>query len=264
MINDLVVNIKDADLFLGGKQILFNVNWRVRHGEHWFILGPNGAGKTTLTRMILVYIWPKYGSEISILGNTYGKCDLFHVRKKIAWISPYLLKWTSNSKWTVQDVVISGVDSTVGLYRKATDDEIEKTKKFLTALDALKLERKSFLDLSSGEQVKVLIARALMSEAKIMILDEACVHLDLKSREHLLDMLKNLTQSKESPSIIFVTQRIEDIIPEFNKGMMLKNGKVLAIGNRDDILKVNNIENLFEMNVELVKTKRNRYWPIVK
>ncbi|MCP4178489.1 MAG: ATP-binding cassette domain-containing protein [bacterium] len=262
--NDLVINIKDANLFLGRKQVLFNINWSIKQGEHWFILGPNGAGKTTLTRMILGYIWPKYGSEISILGNTYGKCDLFQVRKKIAWISPYLLKWTSNSKWTVQDVVISGVDSTIGLYRKATYDEVEKARKFLSVLDALKLIEKSFLDLSSGEQVKVLIARALMSEAKIMILDEACVHLDLKSREHLLEMLKNLAQSKNSPTIIFVTQRIEDIIPVFNKGMMVKNGKVLAIGNRDDILKVNNIENLFEMNVELVKTKRNRYWPIVK
>jgi len=177
---------------------------------------------------------------------------------------PYLLKWTSNSKWTVQDVIISGVDSTIGLYRKATDYEINKSSKLLSILGALKLIEKSFLDLSSGEQVKVLIARALMSEAEIMILDEACVHLDLKSREHLLDMLEDLTKSKDSPTIIFVTQRIEDIIPVFNKGMMLKNGKILAIGNRDDILTENNIENLFNMSVELVKTERNRYWPIVK
>ncbi len=263
---NLAVDIKNADLFIGEKQVLFNINWQIEKGEHWFILGSNGAGKTTLTRMMLGYIWPRYGAEISVLGKTFGKCDLCQLRKRITWISPYLVSWTSNSKWSVQKVVISGVDSTIGLYRKATSEELSKSEELLYDLDfdVLKIKDKTFGNLSSGEQVKVLIARALMSEPEIMVLDEACVHLDLKAREHLLDIIEKFASRKSSPTVIFITQRIEDIIPLFNKGITIKNGRITASGLREDIITESNIKNLFELDVELVKTANGRYWPIVK
>ena len=263
---NLAVNIKNADLFIGEKQVLFDINWQIEQGEHWFILGSNGAGKTTLTRMLLGYIWPRYGAEISVLGETFGKCDLCQLRKKLTWISPYLVSWTSNSKWTVQKVIISGVDSTIGLYRKPTTEELSKSEELLNSLDfdSENIKNKPFGNLSSGEQVKVLIARALMSEPEIMVLDEACVHLDLKAREHLLDVIEKFTSQKNSPTIIFITQRIEDVIPIFSKGITLKNGRITASGNREDIITESNINDLFDLDVELVKTGNGRYWPIVK
>ena len=263
MNNKTVIKVNNADLFLGEKQILFDIRWNVMQGEHWFILGPNGSGKTTLTRMIMGYIWPKFGGEIKVLGNTFGKCDITAIRKRISWVSPFLEKWTSSKKWNVDEVVISGVDSSIGLYRNSTHTERKKALEILDIIQAKELINKQFAELSSGEQIKVLIARALIAKPKIMILDEACAYLDLKSREFLLDTIDKLAKDSNSPTIIFVTQRIEEIIPAINKGLIISNGRIITSGDRERVLTEKNIEKTFNMPVKLIKTQTGRLWPLV-
>lgn len=259
-----LIEIQNANLFLDGKQILHDINWQVLPSEHWFIVGPNGSGKTTLTRMILGYIWPIFGAKVSILGNTYGDCNIFAVRKKIAWISPFLQNWTSASKdYTVEEIIISGIDSTIGLFRNPENFELNQALEILANIGGSHLIGKTFAHLSSGEQIIVLLARALIRKPELMILDEVCAHLDLKNRELFLEIIDNFAKAKNSPVIIFVTQRIEDITGAFEKGLALKNGKILVSGNKKDVLSEKTLKNIFDLDIKLIKTDSGRYWPIV-
>ncbi len=259
-----LIEIQNAELFLDNKQILHDVNWKVARSEHWFVIGPNGSGKTTLTRMILGYIWPRFGAKVSVLGETYGDCDIFTVRKKIAWISPFLQSWTSTSmEHRVEDIIISGIDSTIGLFRKPKSSEISQALEILAKIGAERLAGKTFANLSSGEQIIVLMARALIKKPELMILDEVCAHLDLKNREFFLDIIENFARDKASPVIIFVTQRIEDITGAFEKGLALRNGRILVSGNKNVVLSEENLKNIFDLDISLIKTDSGRYWPIV-
>ncbi|MFA6293405.1 MAG: ATP-binding cassette domain-containing protein [Victivallales bacterium] len=259
MQNEKIISIRNASLMLGGREILRDINWEVRRGDNWFILGANGAGKTTLTKMLLGLAWPKFGAEISVLGNRYGNCDIFEVRKKIAWISPFLQNWTS-ARWTSIEVVLSGIDCTVGLYRKVSSKERRKALETMDSLDSAKFAERPFEFLSSGEQIKVLIARSMMTSPAIMILDEACVHLDMKSREFLLESVDAFVRKPDSPSVLFITQRIEEILPVFNMGLVLKDGGILAAGPRKEILTDEILLKAFEIPLKLHHSKSGRIW----
>lgn len=259
-----MIEICNADLFLDGKQILYDINFKISSSEHWFVIGPNGSGKTTLTRMILGYVWPKFGGRVSVLGETYGNCDIFTIRKKIAWISPFLQNWTSSSRdYTVEEIIVSGIDSTIGLFRKPEEYEMEHVLEILKKLGAEHIKGKNFSHLSSGEQIVVLMARALIKKPELMILDEVCAHLDLRNRELFLEIIDNFARGKDSPVIMFVTQRIEDITGAFEKGMALKNGRVLVSGDKKTVLSENNLKNIFDLDIKLIRTQAGRYWPIV-
>ncbi len=254
-----IISIRNASLVLEGREILSDISWEVGRGENWFILGANGAGKTSLTRMLLGLVWPKYGAEISILGSRFGNCDIFEVRKKIAWVSPYLQSWTS-SKWSALEVVLSGIDGTIGLYRKTSSGEKKKALDAMDSMDSAKFAGRPFEFLSSGEQVKVLIARSMMSSPAVMILDEACVHLDLKSREFLLESIDAFVRRPGSPSVLFVTQRIEEILPVFNMGLVLKEGRILASGPRREILSDSILRRAFDIPLKLHHSSSGRIW----
>ena len=253
-----IISIRKADVFLDGKLVLAGINWRVRRGEHWFILGPNGSGKTTLTRLLLGYVWPRFGAAVKVLGHTYGQCDLFAVRKNIAWVSPFLQGWTG-ARWPVLEVVVSGLFGTVGLYERYSLAQKEKALRLLAKLNCLPLATRPFSHISSGEQMKVLIARALITNPRLLILDEACVHLDIKSREFFLTTLAALAAGYQAPSIIFVTQRIEDLIPAFQHGLLLKKGRIIARGPQADVLTEENLTSAFEFPLKLFPAEHGRF-----
>lgn len=259
------ISIRNATLKLEGVEILHNLSWEVERGERWFILGPNGAGKTTLVKMMLGLIWPLYGAEISVLGQRYGQVDLAQVRKKIAWSSPFMQDWTCETmpgSLTILDVVLSGLDSTVGFYRTATKEELEKAHAVLDLLHAEKLANKLFVRTSSGEQIKALIGRTLIADPELVILDETCVHLDLTSREILLDAIDSIATRKRDTTMIFITQRIEEITASFTKGMILADGRIAAMGRREDILTPENLAVAFNgLKLKLVPGPGGRLWP---
>lgn len=256
-----VIEIDGADVFLGGSPILRDIRWTVAEGEHWFILGANGAGKSTLTRLVLGYVWPRHGASVTVLGRRYGECDLFAVRAMTAWVSPFLQDWTGK-RWNVLEVLVSGLDGTIGLYRPPAAAELAKARETLERLSCADIADRAFADLSSGEQVKALIGRALMTGPRLLVLDEACAHLDMKSREYLLDTVRDLIAGDSGTTVIFVTQRVDDILPEFNRGLVLKHGRVAAFGDRREVLTEENLRVCFDMPVQLVETASGRFWPI--
>ncbi len=258
------IEIQNASVIYGPKTALNNISWSVEKGERYFILGANGAGKTTLVKMLLGYVWPRFGANVSVLGKKFGTVNLMELRKKIAWVSPFANQFLNNPDLTACDVVISGKDSTLGFFRKVTPDEEKKAKELLDLLGAGELLHQNITTLSSGEQVKVLIARALMTEPELMILDEPSVYMDISGREFLLKTIEKLALNRPDLTFVFITQRIEDILPIFTHGMILKQGKILVNGLREDVLTEENLNAAYDMKLKLVKSHSGRYWTVIE
>ena len=258
-----VINIEKAKVYLDDRLILKNLSWKVRRGEHWFILGANGAGKTTLVKMLMGFVWPVHGATVEVLGNTYGQVNLADVRKEIAWVSPFIQQWTSN-QWTGLEMVISGLDATLGLFRAPEPAEIERAMAVMNKLDCAHLAERRIGWMSSGEQVKMLICRALICNPQLVILDEACVHLDLKGREYLLDTIDEMARRKDSPTMVFITQRLEEILPSFEQGLILREGRIVAAGQRAEIITEKNLFKTFDIKVHLRVSAKGRIWPALE
>jgi len=261
MNNDLAINIEHANVLLDGKEILKDICWQVKRGEKCFILGANGAGKTTLVKTILGYLWPLYGAKVEVLGDLYGEVNLTQLRKSIAWVSPFIQEHLDPAL-TGLDMVLSSTDGFLGFYRKATEDELQRAEKLLTRLNALHLANKSICAMSSGQQMKILIARALLTKPELMILDEPNVFLDIAEREFVLKTINQIAQERPELTIIFISQRIEDILPVFTTGMILNNGVIDITGKREDVLTEENLKNAFNIDVKLLKSNNGRLWAI--
>ncbi len=255
--------VENARVFLSGREVLHGINWTVKRGERCFILGANGAGKTTLVRMLLGFAWPLFGARVEVLGQRFGSVNLQHLRRRIAWISPLVHRWLGDREWTGLEITLSGQDGTIGLFRKPQEREVQRAKELLAALRAEYLADRSVVTMSSGEQVKVLIARALMTNPELMILDEPSVFLDIAGREFLLHTIEELAMQRPELTLIFITQRIEDILPAFNKGLILREGEILAHGEREDVLTEENLRRAFDMPIHLVRGENGRLWAVI-
>lgn len=259
-----VINVEGANVYLSGREILHDINWQVKRGERCFILGANGAGKTTLVRMLMGYSWPVFGAKVEVLGARFGTINLQELRKRVAWVSPLMYRWiNSDREWTGREMVLSGPDATIGLQREPTEEEEIRAAELLASLRATDLAERKVNVMSSGEQVKVLIARALMCNPELMILDEPSVYLDIAGREFLLNTIEQLAESHPELTLVFITQRIEDIIPTFSTGMILKEGRILAHGPRAEILTEAQLQRAFDLNIRLIEGKQGRLWSLI-
>ena len=259
---EYAIEIENSNIFLNRIEILHNINWKLEKGEKFFILGANGAGKTTLVKTILGYIWPKWGGIVKVLGKQFGRVDLNELRKKIAWISPFITDKLSNN--TGVDVILSGREGSWGFFRRASESELNEVEALLNSLNALHLANKKIHEMSSGEQMKILIARALILKPELMILDEPNVFLDIKEREFFLKIIDKIVKENKDLTVIYISQRIEDILPCFTNGMILKEGKILFEGKREEVLTKENLKTAFDVDLNLIETKEGRLWGVVE
>lgn len=193
-VTDMMIDVQHVTWKRGPLTLLNDVTWQVGDGEHWALLGLNGSGKTTLLNMITGYLWPTEGS-ISVLGHTYGDVDLRQLRKSIGWVSSSLQEKLYGTDRT-QYVVISGKHATIGLYDKLDDNDLDQARHWMNMLGCGHLWDREYRTCSQGEKQKLLIARALMANPRILILDEPCNGLDLFSREQLLNSISALAARK--------------------------------------------------------------------
>jgi iron complex transport system ATP-binding protein len=257
------IELENVNVRLDGNHILKNLSWKIPQGEHNFILGANGAGKTTLVKTMMGFVWPLFGATVRVMGHTYGQTNLIELRRDIAWVSPFMQQYTATGDWTALDIVLTGIDGTLGLFRKVSEEEREHALNAMRALYCGHIAKRRIPLLSSGEQIKVLICRALMTRPRLMIMDEACVHLDMKGREYLLDTIAQFAAAPDAPTIIFITQRIEDILPVFTKGIILKHGEIIGCGAREKLITEENLKEAFEMDIRLQQSRSGRFWPVI-
>lgn len=263
MTDDWAIDVRGASVYLGGREIIHDMNWRVKRGGRCFILGANGAGKTTLVKMLMGYAWPKFGAQVSVLGNRFGATNLVELRKRIAWVSPCMQQFTE-TEWTGLEMVLSGIDGTLGLFRKPLPEEVERASALMERFRCAHLKEQRIFTMSSGEQVKILIARALLTRPELVILDEPSVYLDMAGREFLLGEIAHIAETLPEVTILFITQRIEDILPVFHQGMILAHGRIESAGIREEILDEANLSRAFGMPIRLWKNKAGRFWAMLE
>lgn len=252
-----VVEVNRVTFFRKERAILSDVNWRIEPNQHFALLGANGSGKTTLLKLICGYEWPTFGS-IQVLGSRFGACDVRRLRKLIGWVSSVMCHQLPGHD-TAQQVVASGLEASVGLYRTFSAEELERARRLLAHLGAEAIAEQRYNTLSQGEQQKTLIARALVSDPKLLILDEPCIGLDPASRERFLQDMDGFAARAESPTMILVTHHIEEIRPWVQQVLMLKDGCVLAQGRPDEVICSRTMGELFKCQCRVGKGE-NGYW----
>lgn len=242
-----MISMKDIVLKRGNVRILDNVNLQLGQDEHWAILGRNGSGKTTLLEMMTGYLFPTSG-QIEVLGNVYGQCDVREVRKDIGYISQSLLEKMS-LKDPVWEAVATGAYAFLRFYQDIPDEAKEKAIQLLQGMKLGRTLEQPLGTLSQGERKKVMLARALMAEPKLLIMDEPCSGLDLYERENLLIEIDQLRQ--RNMSVIYVTHHIEEIVPLFTHVAFIKDGKIVAAGPKKEVLTKETIMHTYDISVDL-------------
>lgn len=252
----VVLDLMNVTLQRDDALILQNINWQIEQGEHWVLYGLNGSGKTALLDLINAYNFPTSG-DATVLGFKFGKVYLGEeLRKKIGFVSASLQEkfYPTDNAF---EVVLSGAFASIGLYDTPTDDMREKAKGLLEELGCLTYANREYSTLSQGEKQRVLIARALMADPSILILDEPTNGLDFIAREQLLDSIERLAIKEDAPTIIYVTHHVEEILPVFTKTLLLKSGEVFSSGQTDQIITSETLSDYFNLPVH-VKWENSR------
>src|SRR3989344_3658227 len=237
-----IIELQNISLHRGKTQILKDISWNIKKNEHWALIGPNGAGKTSLLKIISGNLWPSSG-KVKVLGKEFGKTDLRELKKKIGWVSSFLTEKIPQNE-DILGIVISGKFASFGVYEKITEKDRKKAKRLLKLMDCDYVIRRNFSVISQGEKQKVLIARALMAEPLILLLDEPCIGLDMKARENLLASISKLCREAKT-TVVYVTHHIEEIVKEIENAILIKQGKVFAKGNKADVLDKSYLDKLF-------------------
>lgn len=244
-----VFEMKNITWLRDGKKVLSDINWSAEVGQHWALFGLNGSGKTTLLNMLNGYIWPTTG-EINVLGHRFGDVDLRELRKSIGWVSSSLQEKLHGGD-KAQNLVVSGKYASIGLYDKPSEEDYERAMMLMKQLRCGHLIDRSYVTCSQGEQQKLLIARALMSSPRLLILDEAANGLDFISKEELLDSIDELAHQNHAPHMLYVTHHTEEILPIFTHTLLLRQGEVFMSGLTRDVLNEECLSEFFELPVDV-------------
>ena len=230
-----VLEFQDVTVVRSGRNILDAVNWTVESDQRWVILGPNGAGKTTLLKLATGSEFPSSG-KVTALDATLGKADVFELRNRIGFASSAAARRIPANE-LVRDVVLTAAHSVEGRWNERYDEmDIRQAIRVLTEWDLGELADHQFGTLSDGERKRAMIARAVMTDPELLLLDEPSASLDLGARERLLQLLSGFAQSPSSPAIVMVTHHVEEIPPGFTHVMLLKEGRIVAQGPKDQVL----------------------------
>ena len=214
--------------------ILHEVNWRVESGQHWVILGANGSGKTSLLRALTGYLMPSSG-EIQIGAARFGATDWREVRQSVGLVSSSLGHQIEPDQ-TARDIIVSGCDAQINFWGKMPAVKARAAARMLRHVRATHLADRPWCYLSQGERQRVLIGRALMARLRMLFLDEPCSGLDPVAREDFLNFLTVLAKKPHAPTLVLVTHHVEEIAPLFTHILLLRGGKTLAAGRREDLL----------------------------
>ena len=247
-----VLELNDVSVIRDGNPILNAVNWTVDSDERWAILGPNGAGKTTLLQIASATIHPSSGSA-RVLDDKLGAVDVFELRPRIGFASTALARRVPADE-TVLNVVLTAAYSVTGRWNEDYEEiDVRRARRVLAEWRLDSLENRKFGGLSDGEQKRVQIARAVMTDPELLLLDEPAASLDLGAREELIKLLSGYASAPHAPGIIMVTHHVEEIPPGFTHVLLLKKGEITAAGPIDEVLNPANLSLTFGLELELNK-----------
>ncbi|MBA2768119.1 MAG: ABC transporter ATP-binding protein [Sporichthyaceae bacterium] len=248
-----VLVLSGVSVVRDGATLLDSVDWEVAEGERWVVLGANGAGKTTLLQVASANLHPTRGTA-TILGETLGAVDVFELRPRIG-LSSAAMADRLPAKETVRDVVVTASYAIVGRWRERYEElDAERADELLAALGVAHLAERRFGTLSEGERKRVQIARALMTDPELMLLDEPAAGLDLGGREDLVRRLGLIANDADAPALVLVTHHVEEIPPGFTHALLLREGRVVAAGPLRSALTPGTLTTTFGLPLKLVRT----------
>lgn len=241
-----VLSFNDVTYLRNRRPILNGINWTVEDSQRWVILGPNGAGKTTLLKLATANDYPTTGT-VDVLEKRLGRVDIFELRNRLGFVSSATARRIPANE-IVRDLVLTAAYSVEGRWNEHYDDiDVRQAERILTEWDLGDLADNTFGTLSDGERKRALIARAVMTDPEVLLLDEPSASLDLGARERMLQMLSGFAQSPSSPAMIMVTHHVEEVPPGFTHVLMLRDGQIQASGPIADTLTAENLEATFGM-----------------
>lgn len=249
---DLLIDFRGVEFSRGGARLVGPVDWQVELDERWVVIGPNGAGKTSLIRIAAAQEFPSEGTAF-VLGEQLGKTDMRDLRAVIGMMSSALANRVPSDE-RIEDLVLSGGYGVVGRWREEYDEQdYEQVHDSLEQVGALHLLGRRWGTLSDGEKKRVLIARAIMVNPELLIMDEPGAGLDLGGREDLVGYLGELALDPEAPAIVMITHHVEEIPFGFTHAMLLDEGDVVAQGLIDDVLTSENLTKAYHQPIKLTK-----------
>ncbi|MDF1657457.1 MAG: ATP-binding cassette domain-containing protein [Verrucomicrobiales bacterium] len=245
-----------------GKEILNDVSWTVERNQHWVVLGGNGSGKTSLLNVLMNYLTPTEGSiqmrgrEDAVNSNSQ---DWDEWRKQIGFVSASIAQLIDPEE-TGLEIVLAGRHAMVNYWQKTEDPkEIKAAEKVLESVNCLPLRDQIWATMSQGERQRVLIGRALMApKMDVLVLDEPCAGLDPVAREHFLNFVDELTAKGSFRSLIIVTHHVEEIIPSITHALILKDGSIIAQGEKRRALNSLTLSRAFDSELKL-RSRLGRY-----
>jgi iron complex transport system ATP-binding protein len=243
---DAVLELAGVTVRRGKATLIEGIDWTVEEDERWVVLGPNGAGKTTLLQVASAQMHPSSGVA-GILGEVLGTVDVFELRPRIGLTSAALAERIPRAE-RVHDVVVSASYGVIGRWRERYDElDHDRAAELLDEVGAGPLRDRTFGTLSEGERKRVQIARALMTDPELLLLDEPAAGLDLGGREDLVATLSRLAADDLSPATVLVSHHVEEIPPGFTHGLLLRAGAVVAAGPLEEVLTAEVLSSTFGM-----------------
>ncbi|MBY8856449.1 ABC transporter ATP-binding protein [Nocardia sp. CA2R105] len=247
---DLLIDFNQVTVRRSGHTLVGPISWQVELDERWVVLGPNGAGKTSLLRMAAAELHPTSGTA-HLLGEVLGRTDINDLRPRIGLSSAAVASRVPLDE-KVSDLVVSAGYAVMGRWREEYEDlDTDRAVDMLESLGAEHLSDRAYGTLSEGERKRVLIARALMTDPELLLLDEPGAGLDLGGREELVERLGDLASNPDSPATVLVTHHVEEIPPGFSHGLLLNEGSVVAQGLLEDVLTAENLSKAFRQSITL-------------
>jgi len=247
---DLLIDLRSVSLRRGDYTLVGPLDWAVELDERWVVIGPNGAGKTSLLRIAAATEHPSSGAAY-VLGERLGRVDVSELRARIGLSSSVLAQRVPTDE-VVRDLVVSAGYSVLGRWREQYEDvDYQRAVDMLESLGAEHLAERTYGTLSEGERKRVLIARALMTDPELLLLDEPAAGLDLGGREELVARLADLAADPDAPALVLVTHHVEEVPPGFSHCLMLSEGQVVASGLLPDVLTAQNLSTTFGQEIAL-------------
>jgi len=248
-----VLGMRGVGVRRGSRWILKDITWTVDANEHWVVIGPNGAGKSTLMDIAAARSFPTVG-EVNVLDEQLGAVDIADLRPRIGFASSAAAALFDESE-SALDVVRTAAHGMSGSWRESYDDaDNRRARTLLECWGVDAYAERPFASLSEGERKRVLIARALMSDPELLLLDEPGASLDLAGREDLVARLDSFARASDSPSMVLVTHHVEEIPAGFTHALLLRDGGVVAMGPADRVITSTMLSLTFAMPLKVVRS----------
>jgi iron complex transport system ATP-binding protein len=250
LMSDEVLRLRGVEVRRDAAVLLRNVDWTAHGDERWILIGPNGAGKTTLLQVASTMMFATEGT-VDVLGERLGEVDIFDLRPRIGLTSAAVAEQVPPGEKVI-DLVLTASYAILGRWKEEYDSaDVTRAVEMLDALGCAHLIRRKFSTLSEGERKRVQIARALMPDPELLLLDEPAAGLDLGGREDLLRRLTKLARDPKAPMMVLVTHHVEEVPDGFTHAMLLRRGSVLAAGPIEEVFTARNLSRCFGVQLEI-------------